>query len=176
MNVEEAILSRRSVRRYADRPVDPALLARVVNAGLWAPTGSNTQPWAFIAITRPMTLHQIRVVSPGMLWEPRALVCICSDRERAGTSRLGPELARLDCAMAAENMMLMAVELGLGSCVVHSTNLGAVRQILGLPAHLEPELLINFGYPDGPLPSPPARDPGAIYWEKYGERSSPAPG
>ncbi len=44
MNVEEAILRRRSIRQYSDRPVDRTVLAWIMKAGIWAPTGSNKQP------------------------------------------------------------------------------------------------------------------------------------
>ena len=167
MNVEDAILRRRSVRRYTREEVDRAALARVLKAGIWAPTGSNAQPWAFIAVTRAATLHQIRVVSPGMLWEPKALICVCSDQRKAGAFPMGPTLALFDCAMAAQNMMLMAFELGLGSCVMRSTNLAAVREILEIPGHLQPELLLMLGHPDGPPPAAPKRDEGVIHWERY---------
>jgi nitroreductase len=167
VDVEEAILRRRSVRQFTDTPVDPALLARVMKAGTWAPTGSNRQPWAFIGVTRSRTLHQLRVISPGMLWEPKALVCVCSDQKKAGAFAMGPALAMFDCAMAAQNMMLEAFALGLGSCVMRSTNLAAVREILEIPQHLQPELLIMLGYPDR-MPPAPARDESLIYWETYG--------
>jgi nitroreductase len=167
MEVARAIRERRSVRRYTDRPVERALLAAVLQAGIWAPTGGNKQPWAFIAVTDPRTIHQIRVVSPGMLAEPKALICILSDQRKAAGFRLGPTLALFDCAMAAQNMMLQACELGLGSCVMRSTNLAAVREILQTPEHLQLELLLMLGHPASTPPAPP-RDEGVIHWERYG--------
>lgn len=171
MEVEKAIRERRSVRRYTGQPVERALLAKVLQAGIWAPTGGNKQPWAFIAVTEPRTIHQIRVVSPGMLCEPKALICIFSDQRKAGAFRLGPTLALFDCAMAAQNMMLQACELGLGSCVMRSTNLAAVQEILETPSHLRPELLLMLGHFASPPPAPP-RDEGAIHWERYGGKES----
>jgi nitroreductase len=167
METEKAIRERRSVRRYTDRPVDRALLAKVLQAGIWAPTGGNKQPWVFIAVTDPRTIHRIRVVSPGMLAEPKALIGIFSDQRKAGAFRLGPTLALFDCAMAAQNMMLQACDLGLGSCVMRSANLAAVREILETPEHLRPELLLMLGYPAATPPAPP-RDEGVIHWERYG--------
>ncbi len=169
MEVEKAIFGRRSVRQYTDQTVDRKLLQKVLKAGIWAPSGGNKQPWAFIGITDRDTIHQIRVVSPGMLWEPKALVCICSDQRKAAAFRLGPVLALFDCAMAAQNMMLRAYDLGMGSCVMRSTNLAALREILQAPENLQPELLIMFGYP-AVAPQAPPRDEGAIHWEKFGTR------
>src|SRR3989304_2046627 len=122
MEGAKAIRERRSVRWYPDRPVERALLEEVLQAGIWAPTGSNRQPWVFIAVTDPRTIRQIRVISPGILGDPKALICIFSDQRKAGTFPLGPTLALFDCAMAAQNMMLQAWDLGLGSCPVRSTN------------------------------------------------------
>jgi nitroreductase len=167
MEVAKAIRERRSVRQFTDQPVERAQLAEVLRAGIWAPTGGNKQPWVFIAVTDPRTIHQIRVVSPGMLGEPRALICIFSDQRKAGAFRLGPTLALFDCAMATQNMMLQAFELGLGSCVMRSTNLAAVREILETPEHLRPELLLMLGYPVSQPPAPP-RDEAVIHWERYG--------
>ena len=93
-----------------------------------------------------------------MLWEPKALICICSDQRKAGTFPMGPTLALFDCAMAAQNMMLVAVELELGSCVMRSTNMAALREILDIPDHLQTELLLMLGYPD----APPLRPPGGM--------------
>jgi len=166
MDVEKAILGRRSIRQYTDRPVERSLLDKILQAGIWAPTGANRQPWAFIAVTDPQRVHQIRVVSPGMLWEPKALICLCSDQRKAAGFRMGPVLALFDCAMAAQNMMLRAYDLGLGSCVMRSTNLPALREILETPEHVQPELLIMFGYP-AEVPSPPSRDERVIHWERF---------
>ena len=167
MEVEKAILERRSVRRFSDRPVEHGVLREVLKAGIWAPTGANAQPWAFICVTDPAAVHRIRVVSPGMFWDPRAVICVCSDQRKAGRFKAGAELARFDCAMAAQNLMLRAFSLGLGSCVIRSTNLEAVRLILEAPAHIQPELLVILGYPDG-QPNPPPRDPHVIHWQIYG--------
>jgi len=169
MDVETAILTRRSVRKFAAKPLERAALEEILKAGIWAPTGSNAQPWVFVCVTQPAAVHRIRVVSPGIFWDPAAIVCVCSDQAKAGRFRAGPDLARFDCAMAAQNMMLRAHSLGLGSCVIRSTNLEAVRLILQAPETVQPELLIIFGYPEGDTKAPP-RDPGVIRWESCAGR------
>jgi nitroreductase len=172
VEVEKAILERRSVRRFSDRPLEAQALRAVLEAAIWAPTGANAQPWAFIAVTDPEAVRRIRVVSPGMFWDPKAVVCVCSDQRKAGRFKAGPVLARFDCAMAAQNLMLRAFSLGIGSCVIRSTNLEAVRLILEAPEHIQPELLVILGYPEAPSPAPP-RDTGLIYWQKYGNKEAP---
>jgi nitroreductase len=171
MEVEKAILERRSIRQFSDRPVETECLREVLEAAIWAPTGANAQPWAFVCVTDPAAVHRLRVVSPGMFWEPKAVICVCSDQRKAGRFKAGGKLARFDCAMAAQNLMLRAFSLGLGSCVIRSANLEAVRLILEAPEHIQPELLVILGYPDG-QPQAPPRDVGVIHWQKYGYKEA----
>lgn len=171
MELENAILERRSIRQFTDHPVEMQSLREILKAALWAPTGANAQPWAFICVTEPETIHRIRVVSPGMFWDPRAVLCVCSDRRKAGKFKMGSVLAQFDCAMAAQNILLRAFSLGLGSCVIRSTNLEAVRLILGAPEHIQPELLVILGHPGSQPPAPP-RDPGVIHWQRYGNKEA----
>jgi nitroreductase len=166
MDVETAILTRRSVRRFTAKPLRRDILEKILKAAIWAPTGSNAQPWIFICVTQPAAVHRIRVVSPGIFWDPAAIVCVCSDQQKAGRFRAGPDLARLDCAMAAQNMMLLAHSIGVGSCVIRSTNLDAVRLILKAPETVQPELLVILGYPEGETAAP-SRDPRVIRWESH---------
>jgi nitroreductase len=171
VEVQEAILERRSVRQFSDRPVEARILREALQAAIWAPTAANAQPWALICVTDPEAVRRIRAVSPGIFWDPQAVVCVCSDQRKAGRFKAGPVLARFDCAMAAQNLMLRAFSLGLGSCVIRSANLEAVRLLLQAPEHIQPELLIILGYPAG-RPQAPPRDPGVIHWQKYGNREA----
>jgi nitroreductase len=172
MELREALLERRSVRQFEERAVEMELLRELLLAGIWAPTAGNIQPWVFICVTDPDRIHTIQVVSPGMLGNPRALICVCSDQrlafEKAG--RGGSSMARFDCAMAAQNIMLRAFDLGLATCVIRSFNPSAVGELLSAPEHVEVELLINIGYPFRNPPKPPRRE-DVIFWERYGRNA-----
>ena len=78
-------------------------------------------------------------------------------------------LAPVDCAMAVQNMLLAAYALGLGSCPIKSFSQIAVKEILEIPDHLEPELLVAIGYPAA-NPSPPPKRPLSeiVHFNKYG--------
>jgi len=159
--VFEAIKGRRSVRKYKSDPVPEELIEEILEAGRWAPSGGNVQPWEFIAINDPKILDMIRKVSPGFFGGAPLAILVCSDRERA--RRLGGPLgesylAAVDCAMAVQNMLLAAYALGLGSCPVKSFSQAAVKEILKIPDNLETELLIALGYP-AQKPSPPPKRP-----------------
>ena len=123
MEVFEAIKGRRSIRNYKDDPVPKELIEKILEAGRWAPSGSNIQPWEFIVIDDAKILDMIRKVSPGYFGRAPLAILVCSNRERA--LKLGGSLGRsylaiADCAMAVQNMLLAAYALGLGSCPIKS--------------------------------------------------------
>jgi nitroreductase len=171
MEVKKAIFERRSIRKFVEKDVPSEMLNELLKAGIWAPSAGNIQPWAFFCITDKERIHKIKTVSPGLLGNPGALICICSDQKKAfeRAAKGGYTLALFDCAMAAQNIMLMAFDLGLGSCAVRSFNQAAVRELLEAPEHLEPELIISVGFP-AEFPNPPVRRMEVIYWEQYEKR------
>jgi len=171
MELEKAILGRRSVRKFTAKPIEKKVLNELLTAGIWSPTAGNIQPWAFICVTDPEMVHKIRVVSPGMFWSTSAVICVCSDQEKASkaAAKEGKTLSLFDCAMAAQNIMLRAYDLGLGTCVIRSFNQAAARELLGAPEHIQPELLIIVGYSDQ-APKAPRRNMEVIFWEAYGQR------
>ncbi len=173
MEVLEAIRSRRSIRKFKSDPVPEKLLLEILDAGRWAPSGGNIQPWLFIVVKDSKTLKLVKMFSPGLFGDPPVVVAICSDRKRAREvgGKLAEEyLSTVDCAMAAQNMMLAAHALGLGSCIIKSFSAQAIRKVLKLPDHVEPELLLSLGYPDE-QPQPPPRRPleDIAFLDQYGE-------
>ena len=173
MELKKVLMERRSVRQFEEREVKKDLLQELLVAGIWSPTAGNIQPWMFFCITESTRIHRIQVVSPGMLGNPQVLICVCSDQNRAfeKAGQGGKTLALMDCAMAAQNIMLRAHDLGLATCVIRSFNQTAVRELLEAPAHLQPELLITVGYA-GKKPPKPSRNMDLIHWEYYREDSN----
>lgn len=164
MKLMEAILTRRSVRRYTRQPVPEVMVRTVLEAAIWAPSGGNLQPWEFIVITEPGAVAAIRSLSPGMFGEPPVVIVLCANRRRAakrGGTR-GEFIAVLDVAMAAQNLLLAAHSLGLGACVIRSFHEGGVGQLLACPAGITPELLVALGYPEGEARRPSRRPLEAV--------------
>jgi len=151
LEVWEAIQGRRSIRAFKPDPIPEELLRNLIlHAAIWAPTGGNAQTWRFAVVTDLGLIRKIKMVSPGLLSAPPAVIAACQDldavQKRAG--KLGATtLALMDTAMAVENIMLAAYAEGLGTCPIASFHPGAVRQILRLPAAILPQLLISLGYP-----------------------------
>lgn len=164
--VLEAIRTRRVVRALTDQPVERAQLEEILKAARWAPSGGNRRLQRFVAIQNPLTLRLLRMVSPGMLQKPMAIILICIDWNRVsayGGSKNSKGLY-IDVGTAAQTMLLAAHSLGLGSGIVTSFCKAAVSAILNLPAHLSPEMFICLGHAT-PNPPAPMRTWGKITWQ-----------
>ena len=170
MNIFDIIKGRRSVRKFKDKKIPEEELRKILEAGIWAPSGSNIQPWEFILVTGNDTIEKIKLISPGLFGDPAALIIVCVNKERSKKAgRFGETMAIMDVSMAAQNMMLMAYSLGIGSCPIVSFNKVALKKLLSIPEDVEPVLMISFGYPES-WPTPPRRRPleEVAHVERYG--------
>ncbi len=143
---------RRSVRAYADRPVEPAKVDAIIEAALRSPTGGARRPWAFVVVTDKNLLKQLSVAKPqGAAFVNAAPVSIvvCGDPSASG-------LWVEDCSIAAVTMQYAAHALGLGSRWAQmkgnnynesTTSTQYIAKLLGLPENLTVECIIAIGYP-----------------------------
>ncbi len=171
MNVREAIRERRSVRRYAEREVSEDHVRQLIDAAMWAPSGGNAQTWRFVVVRDQRRIRQLRVVSPGLPGPPPCVVALCQDTDAAAKkgARLGAaQLIYFDTAMAAQNILLSAHELGLGACVVASFHRDGISRCLRLPPHIAPVLLVAVGWPAEAPRAPERKRHTIAYAEEYG--------
>ncbi|MEM2910142.1 MAG: nitroreductase family protein [Nitrososphaerota archaeon] len=165
------IKGRRSIRKFLEKKIPEDHLRLTMEAGIWAPSGSNIQPWQFVLVRDSGLIKKIKLVSPGLFGNPDALVVVCVDRDRyEKAGKIGYTMSIMDASMATQNMMLMAYGLGIGSCPIVSFNKLAVREILELPENLEPVIIVSLGYPEE-WPHPPERRPlsEVVYVDGYGK-------
>jgi len=169
MDLLKAIVERRSVRSFQADPVSEDRLRRLVEVGIWAPSGGNAQTWRFIIVTDGVSIRRLKMLSPGLLGNPPAIIVICQDiaeAERKG-AKLGKEvLSLMDSAMAAQNIILAAYAEGLGTCIVRSFHPGGVQKLLKLPQYIEPQILISVGVPAS-VPKPPKRNFDIVSFQEY---------
>ncbi|MCL2392165.1 MAG: nitroreductase family protein [Oscillospiraceae bacterium] len=170
------IKGRRSIRRFTDKEISKEALTDLVEAAVWAPSGSNAQAWEFVILGKKDKELMNRMVAflPGVSEAPAAMIWLCLDRakEKAKAGKLGLDvMGVMDISMAAQNIMLMAHAMGLGSCVIGSFNESVTRIALKLPEHVTPELLLILGYPAeegfGP-PRPPVQQ--NMHWREFGAK------
>jgi nitroreductase len=155
MQTWEAITSRRNVRSFADRPVPPADLDQILEAGRRAPSSQNWQPWDFILVTDREQLRELAKV-----WRGAGHVA----GSAAAIAVIGPAAdnefhrAQFDLGQATMAMMLAAADLGVGSCHAGVADIQLAHELLGMPEDRTWALLISLGYPaDRPLA--PIRSP-----------------
>lgn len=186
MDVMEAIYQRRSVRAYTDQPVDKAAIEALIKAATQAPSSMNEQPWAFAVVQNATQLAQwserikayvLKRLKPGsplatyrdMISDPaydvfhraRTLIIICARPD----AHNGEE----DCCLAAQNLMLAACAMGMGTCPIGFARpwLGQARikQSLGIPDDYVPVFPVVVGYPSGETPPVQRRAPEILVWQ-----------
>ncbi len=145
----DPVLSRRSIRKYTDQPVDDATVERLLRAAMAAPSAGNQQPWQFVVLRDRDTLRAVDEWHPyaKMLPESPVAVVVCADP----TSAKWPQMWVQDCAAATENLLIEAELLGLGAVWLGIHPLpereAALRELLGIPAHVVPFAIVPFGWP-----------------------------
>jgi nitroreductase len=140
MEPYELVRSLRVTRNFTAQPIPEADVVRILEAGRWTGSSKNSQRWAFIPLRD--TAARARVAACGPFTEPML---------NAG---LGLALVRLpdgyefDIGRIAQNMMLAASALGIGSCPVTLHDTECARRVLRLPEGHTCRYAIAFGYPD----------------------------
>lgn len=167
MEILNLLKSRRSIRVYQDKPVPQDLLLQILEAGRWAATGANLQPWHFIVVTDPETRRQIGD-------EARFLFIKSSHVEKApvvlvlGFDTRRGKYGRYDVTLAGGNMMIMATHLGLGTCWIGAFDESKVKEILEIPENIEVIGLITLGYPGENAEVPPRVElEKIVHWESW---------
>lgn len=155
METLDAIAGLRAIRRYTLDPIEPALLRRITDAGRHAGSSKNLQRWAFITVTERAALERLATVGPwaGHLAGAAAAVALVTPTMQPGD----PLSIMFDIGRAAQNIVLAAWTLGIGSCPVTVYEQPLIREILGLPDEQHCEFLIGMGHParPGDLTRPP---------------------
>jgi nitroreductase len=152
-----AIVSRRNVREYSDKPIAPDDLDRILEAARRAPSSKNWQPWDFVAVTQRKQLDQLAAAGQYATHVPGSaatIALVMRDFDDAGER----ETARFDLGQAMLSIMLAAVDLGIGSGHATVTDQGVARRVLGLPDDRFCAYLVALGYPAG-RPLKPVRNP-----------------
>lgn len=146
---------RRSVRAYRADPVPGELIEQVLEAGRWAPSAVNIQPWEFIVVTDPALKaavgRQARYFGVGWphIHQAPVLIAVCG--------RQLTQFTRDDCIFAAANLMLAATDLGLGTCWIGGFTEATLKELLSIPDGYVLPGFCTLGYPAGETPAPPKR-------------------
>ncbi|NGX56782.1 MAG: Coenzyme F420:L-glutamate ligase [Candidatus Anoxychlamydiales bacterium] len=150
MNTMDAILNRRSIRKFNDKKVDKKIIFEILNAAMNAPSAYDQQPWHFIVIDDRKTLDEIPKFHPyaKMLNSCPQAILVLADLKLVQSKNM--EI--LDCAAATQNILLACTEKDLGSVWVsvyfREDRVKSFKKLLKLPDNIIPISLIPFGYSD----------------------------
>ncbi len=158
-------------RNFDGRKVEREKLELLVYAASRAPQGGNEPVREYILVDDARYVKMLRAVSPSFLANAKATIVICTDLKKAEET-MGKQgrdiLSLLDAGAAAENIALMAVELGLGVSFVRSSTDEAVKSILGIPARYRIDIIIGIGYKSRNRPPPIKGFPPKVHHNMYG--------
>lgn len=146
----EAIYTRRSVRKYQNKPVPPELIEEAVKAAMFAPSARNQQPWDFIIVDKKELLDEVPSFSPhaGMSKGAAAGVLICFNKEYETAEGFFPQ----DLGAAAQTLLLALHAEGLGAVWTgvypRDDRVAGFVKMFSLPANVIPYAFIIIGYPE----------------------------
>lgn len=153
MNVLEAIFTRKSVREFAtDKHVSDEDIKTILRAGMSGPSAVNARPWEFVVVKDEEVINRMvqgngRAASP--LWNADFGIMICGDLDKA--FKPAPGYWAVDAAIACQNMLLAAHELGIGAVWLgtYPQEEKVMAQVanFNLPDNIVPHSILAFGYP-----------------------------
>lgn len=170
MDVLDLIFSRRSIRNFEDRKVEPELLISLLKAAMAAPTAANAQPWEFVVVNEPEGLACLKAELPFGHYNAPAAIVVCGN-PALGNNTAGRMYWVQDCSAAIENMLIGAVGLGLGSVWIGiypiESRVAAVSQVLNLPEGVTPLGAVYVGYPAERKEARTQYDEHKVHWQMY---------
>ncbi|TFG34780.1 hypothetical protein EU527_01625 [Candidatus Thorarchaeota archaeon] len=170
MDVVKAIRNRRSIRKYKSTEVTLEQIQTVLQAGRWAPSASNKQPWHFIVIRDADMRSKLAQAHPYgrfMSESPVVLVVL-------GDPSKHPRYHLADPHNAVQNMLLAALAEGLSTCWmgVRDTDIEPIfRELLDIPDELRVICSVSLGYGDQERTSTRLSLEEIVSWERFGNRN-----
>lgn len=181
MDVFQAIRGRRSYRSFLDQPVEDEKLQAILDAGRWAPSVMNLQPWQFWVIKNQEVKADLKAASQetlerifqasGWKWvskfslefmsEAPVIIVVAGDPKKTGADQFLPGRGQgyaYSCCAAVQNMHLAAHALGLGTLWFTLFETDQVKEIIQLPPELDVVSMIILGYPSNPDASMKRKD------------------
>lgn len=169
MDAIQAILTRRSIRKYTADPVSDEVVEKLLEAAMAAPSAGNQQSWHFIVIRGREILDEIPKLHPyaQMVREAPVAIVVCGDERSSKYKEYWPQ----DCAAATQNLLLATHAQGLGAvwCGVYPNEerMNPFRELLGIADGVYPFSLIAVGHPDEKKPPADRYDTSRVHADRW---------
>jgi nitroreductase len=193
MELMKAIKERRSIRKYTGDPVDDKTIETILEAGRWAPSWSNTQCWRFIVVRDPAIKTKLAeslikfkisgelVENPGikMVNTVPVVIVVCAEMGKSGgnpgSGGANGEFITdkgdwfmFDTALAVQNMVLAAHDLGLGTVIIGTFDAKKAEKVLDVPEGFRVVTLFSVGVPAQQGKTPPRKEISEItYYNRW---------
>ncbi len=173
MDAINAIMSRVSTRNFTDEPIKDEELKIILDAAMAGPSATNARPFSFIVVRDKEMLEKMADANMKYsepLRKATLGILVCGDLERAYAS--APEFWVVDGSIAAQNMILAAHAIGIGSCWLGTwpveERVNNHIKLFDLPENIIPHSLIAFGYPKGEMKIQKDRyEEDRVHFEKW---------
>ncbi len=142
MEVFDCITRRRTVREFKPDPIPEEVVYKILQAGRWAPSSSNSQPWHFVVVQDRDSLRKLGAIATQGSFIADAPLAIAIVMEQATRPQL-------DAGRALQQMELVAWSEGMGTCFVgvrSDDQQKAVKELLSIPPEMELITIMPYGY------------------------------
>ncbi len=168
METLKCIETRRSIRRFAERPIEKALIEKLVTEAQFAPTWKNSQTTRFTAVTNRAVLEEICTALPGfnaaVVQSSPLVVAVSAITKRAGYEKdgtpstiLGEAYTYFDCGATVQTFCLAANDLDIGTVILGIFDPIKIKNTLAIPQNEELVVLVACGYKVSDTQMPPRR-------------------
>ena len=168
MDILEIIKTRRSIRRYESTPVSKEELDKILEAGRWAPSADNSQPWRFIALRSQEVRKKLAdMLTWGRFLSQAPLGIVVTVNPRASSHPME------DGAAATQNILLEAHSLGLGACWIGAYGAGyeeSAKKLLNVPDYERLIAVIAIGHPAESPQGTRRKLDEVVFTDRYGNR------
>lgn len=168
----QAIMTRTSVRQYADKEISRQQIDSLLRAAMAAPTAVDARPWQFVVITDRAILDSIAAHCRNiqMASQAQLAIAVCGDMTKAMEGE-GKDYWIQDCSAASENLLVAANAMGLGAvwCGIYpiAERVSFISGLLQLPPEIVPLNIIPIGYPSAATTPKEKFDSLRIHFNKY---------
>ena len=165
----DPVLTRRSIRKFTDLPINRDTLLMLLQAGMSAPSAEDERPWHFIVINDSSFRELIPSIHPDIhiLKNAPASILVCGDL----TCQKAPGFWIQDCSATTENILIEARLLGMGSIWLGiypvEGRIDGFRQFFHIPEHIIPFSIIAIGYPDEYKEPADRYDETRVHYQKW---------